>query len=215
MLGESRGMPPGKFLISKNQHCETADNVDGHGNVKMQLEHRSKKSQREARRQSCLLLTWCVQTFASESLPHRAAGEGGKQCLRRKGFTSNRGIGALISIDLLLSSMDSDADETFFDAQDHAALYGKNELSSLKQKRPCSLGDVDMTGDSESDISKIVETFFLGGWVPFVVKISVTEVKGSIVESILLPEDEIRLQEIEKDIRNKFKWKWLDKQVTT
>ncbi|KAG1651488.1 A-kinase anchor protein 13 [Nymphon striatum] len=78
--------------------------------------------------------------------------------LRRKGFTSNRGIGALISIDLLLSSMDSDADETFFDAQDHAALYGKNELSSLKQKRPCSLGDVDMTGDSESDIRDMIKS---------------------------------------------------------
>ncbi|KAG1704746.1 Integrin-linked kinase-associated serine/threonine phosphatase 2C [Nymphon striatum] len=32
---------------------------------------------------------------------------------------------------------------------------------------------------------------------------------------ILLPEDEIHLQEIEKDIRNKFRWEWLDKQVPT
>ncbi|KAG1651484.1 hypothetical protein GQR58_027038 [Nymphon striatum] len=184
MLGESRGMPPGKFLISKNQHCETADNVDGHGNVKMQLEHRSKKSQREARRQS-----WSGDNQEKQnSMQARPQGKGESSVstdfsdwgflyllevkvggteknrgytLRRKGFTSNRGIGALISIDLLLSSMDSDADETFFDAQDHAALYGKNELSSLKQKRPCSLGDVDMTGDSESDITDWLKSVYL------------------------------------------------------
>ncbi|CAM1154711.1 Uncharacterised protein r2_g4338 [Pycnogonum litorale] len=104
--------------------CENAkETVDGcYGNVKRQLEQKKQRAVKETRRQS-----WSGDRDQSSSVVATGLPSTDKS---HHSHSS-------------LSSMESDNDETFFDAQDSSSVCKR---TNSKPKRPSSLGDADIAG---------------------------------------------------------------------